>query len=110
MSALAGRVGVARPASGGQGRGNANHQAVRRGRRDADPRPRRGGAPRTTAADRPDVAGGAVTCAGPDLRTAAKPPVLLVHGTFVTDEPWRGGAYEALQAARYPTCLAHVAN
>jgi triacylglycerol lipase len=58
----------------------------------------------------PVLLASAVTCAGPDLRTAAKSPVLLIHGTFVTDEPWRGGAYEALQAAGYPTCLAHVAN
>jgi triacylglycerol lipase len=58
----------------------------------------------------PALLAGAVTCGGPDLRSAAKPPVLLVHGTFVTDEPWRGGAYEWFQARGYPTCLAHVAN
>ena len=66
--------------------------------------------PRPPLQTAPALLAGAVTCAGPDLRTASKPPVLLIHGTFVTDEPWRGGAYEAFQAEGYPTCLAHVAN
>ncbi|WP_354700565.1 hypothetical protein DSM112329_00845 [Paraconexibacter sp. AEG42_29] len=50
----------------------------------------------------------AVTCAGPSLATAARPPVLLVHGTFVTADVWRGGFYEALQADGHPACLVEV--
>lgn len=51
-----------------------------------------------------------VTCSGPDLRTAPGTPVLLVHGTYVTTQPWKEGPLEAFERDGHPTCLVLVAN
>lgn len=51
---------------------------------------------------------GAVRCVGPDLRGAARRPVLLVHGTFVDASFWDPTYARALPAAGHPTCTVDV--